>query len=219
MFRLKTDYYKLVSVNLFIFLGLLVLPFWTWAATLTVVDGYDEKAEKTLEQEGKTYMVQTSDNEWWPTEFDFYTAYRFSNVSIPSGAAITSVVIHVEHWEEESFSASGLQWKVGTGWPNSSTVWGTKASVPIRGGEGSETTDTWDVTSFVNTAVRVNDMELYIGNNDVANEKKTLTDYIYAEVTWTTGPPNQPPVADSQSVTTAEDTPVAITLTGSDPEH
>jgi carboxypeptidase T len=34
----------------------------------------------------------------------------------------------------------------------------------------------------------------------------------------TTGPANQPPTADPQSLTTAEDTALAITLTGSDPE-
>lgn len=45
------------------------------------------------------------------------------------------------------------------------------------------TNNSWDVTAYVNTASRVNSLELYIGNNE-RNGKKTKTDYVYVVVEW-----------------------------------
>lgn len=184
------------------------------SATLTVVDGYDQKMAKTLKQEGKTYVVQTSDNQRWETEFGYYTSYEFKDISLPAGATISSVVIYVEHYEEEKFTKGKLEWKIGTGWPNNPVVW-AQTNPPVREGEWNETTDSWDVSSFVNTPEKLNSMELQIKNNDNVAERKTLVDHIYAEVSWTT---NQPPVANPQSVTTSEDTSIVIILSGSDPD-
>ncbi|MFQ5968526.1 MAG: Ig-like domain-containing protein [Acidimicrobiia bacterium] len=184
------------------------------SATLTVTDGYDQKNETTLLQEGKVYVLQASDDDWWETEDAFFTSYQFSDAAVPAGATITSVVIQVEHWEEKGFKGS-VRWQAGTGWPASPQVWATNDSVPLRKGESNETQDSGDVTAAVNTPARINALELLVVNNGT-NGKKTLVDYISVYVSWTTAPTNQPPVADPQSATTAEDTPKAITLTGSD---
>ena len=149
--------------------------------TLTVADGYDEKNAKTLEQDGKTYTVQSSDNDWSPTEAGFYTSFQLSDASIPAGSTITSVVVNVEHWEESDLTGN-IEWKMGTGWPGGATEWGNTTS-PLRLGDSSEATDSWDVTSLVNTPTRVNDMELVIQNNST-NGKKTNADYIYVVVQW-----------------------------------
>lgn len=152
-------------------------------ANLIVIDGYDEKNVKTLEEMDKTYMVQTSDDDWWEIEAGFYTSFEFSDVSIPGGATITSVIIHVEHYEESGFQGN-VEWKVGTGWPSSPAEWGSTTSIPLRKGEGNEATDSWDVTSFVDTPTKVNALELCITNNS-SNGKKTKEDYIWSEVTYT----------------------------------
>jgi len=169
------------------------------SAILTVVDGFDEKNSETLKKKGKTSVVQASDNDWWETEYGFYTSYELSNENIPTGSTIVSAVLYVEHFEEESFTNGALEWGIGTGWPNSPTVWGS-TNPQIRQGEGNEFADSWDVTSFVDTPEKVNSMELLIKNNDNVNGKKTLVDHIYVEVTWSTGPPpppNQSPIANA----------------------
>ena len=159
------------------------VPLFELKATLTVLDGYDEKNDKTLEEVTQTFLVQTSDDQWMLTEDTFYVSYEFSNAAIPANAIITSAVIHVEHHEEDAFTGS-VQWKVGTGWGRGGpqTEWGNSTPT-LRVGVGSETEDTWDVTAFVNTPTRVNDMELVIQNN-TTNGKKTNADYIYAIVQW-----------------------------------
>jgi hypothetical protein len=132
--------------------------------TLTIADGYDEKDKKTLLADGKTGVVQASNDSWWETGFDSYTSYDFSDVSIPAGATIASVVINVEHFEEERFSSGKLQWGIGTGWPGNPVVW-TSTEAPVREGQRNEAIDSWDVTNFV-------------------GKRKTLVNYIYAVVKW-----------------------------------
>lgn len=149
-------------------------------ATLTVVDGYDEQSAATLIDGGSLFLVQTSDNDWLQQDTPFYVSYQFSNVTIPAGATITSVAILVEHWEAGGFSGP-LLWKVGTGWPSSPTEWGN-TTPPINKPKNAEATDSWDVTSLVNTPARVNDMELVIQNSD--SGKTSNQDYIYAVVEW-----------------------------------
>ena len=185
--------------------------------TLTVVDGYDEKEETTLEQEGKTSVLQASDNEWWPTEEDYFTAFEFSDVSIPTDATITSVIVEVEHWEESGYQGS-VEWAVGTGWPNSPTVWGSNTSVPLRKGEQSEAKDSWDVTSLVSDAARVDALEVRI-QNGASDGRKTLTDHLSVVVEYSIGPVNAAPEADDGTAITSEDTAIEVTLAASDPEE
>ena len=182
---------------------------------ITIVDGYDEKNQKTLEQLGTTSTVQTSDDVRWVTEKRYYSSYVFSDIVFPSGANIDSVLIYVEHHEDRGFITGNLQWSVGSGWPSTPIVWGSQTA-PLHFGRNEETVDVWDVTSYVDSTTKLNSMELNVQNNDA--KKKTKVDHIYAVVLYSTGPPNEPPVADPQSVITAEETPSAIILTGSDPE-
>ena len=147
----------------------------------TVANGYDEKEDKTLEETGKTYVVQASDNEWADIDSGYSVSYQFHTPTVPAGATIMSVKIYVEHWEESDFAGS-VRWKVGTGWPGSPTVWASADSM-LHIGEGGEDEDFWDVTGVVNTPARVNDMELLVQNNS-SNGKKTKLDYVYAEVKW-----------------------------------
>jgi hypothetical protein len=151
--------------------------------TLTIADGYDEKGQKKLLANGKAGVVQASDNAWWETEYDSCTSYDFSDVPIPAGAVITSVVIYVEHFEEEQFSSGELQWSIGTGWPSNPVVWAS-ADAPVRKGQCNEAIDSWDVTSFVDTPEKINSLQLQIKNNDNVAKRKTLVDYIYAVVKW-----------------------------------
>ena len=158
------------------------VPDFVKQATLTVLDGWDNKNADTLVNLGKETLVQSSDNTRLETEAGstFWTSYQFSDLSLSASSTITSVVIYVEHYEETDFTGS-VTWRVGTGWPPG-TEWGnTTATNQI--GEVSEATESWDVTSLVNTPTRVDQMELVIENN-ATNGKKTFSDYIYAVVQW-----------------------------------
>ena len=65
--------------------------------------------------------------------------------------------------------------------PKTSSRSSTTASIHL--GEGSETEDSWNVTSIITTIAEIDSLELKIQNNDGAG-KKTKIDYIYAEVEW-----------------------------------
>ncbi|NIS54697.1 MAG: hypothetical protein GWN94_27000, partial [Phycisphaerae bacterium] len=99
------------------------------------------------------------------------------------GAVITNVTVHCEHYEEPGFGSGDLEWNVGTNWPSSPTTWGTLSPAPVNIKERNETTNSWDVTSYVNSTTRVNDLEFRIKNN--SGNKKSIQDYIYVTVEWT----------------------------------
>jgi len=130
-----------------------------------------------LEEDGKTYTVQSSDDERWATESKYYTSYEFSDIFIPTGATLVKVEIFVEHYEEDDFGDGNLVWE----------VIGSDSILPsINTGEGNELEDP---TPFLITSLtlgQLNSTELKITNNDHNGDgKKTLVDYIYAVVTWT----------------------------------
>jgi len=126
--------------------------------------------------------VTTSNNDWWQVDKNSYITAQMSNISFPAGAVIDSVKIHVEHYEENGFGSNNLEWKVGTGWPSGATTWGTLANPPVHTGEGNEATDIWDVTAFVDTTQKLNDLELHYWNQ--GNNKKTNVDRIHVVVDW-----------------------------------
>ncbi|NIU54973.1 MAG: hypothetical protein GWN67_00790 [Phycisphaerae bacterium] len=148
--------------------------------TIVVVDGWCSKNGKTFQDDGKVYIFTSSDNDYWDVEKNEYISLEFSNISFGAGAVITSVTVHCEHHEESGFSSGNIEWNVGTGWPSGATTWGTNTSVPAH---TSDQTDSWDVTSYVNSTTRVNDLEFRIKNND--NDKKIKPDYVYVTVEWT----------------------------------
>ena len=152
-------------------------------ATLTVLDGYNQKNKKTLSADGKTNIVQYSDDERWETGFGSYTSYDFSDASIPAGVAITSVVVFVEHFEEERFAQGKLEWAVGTGWPTKPVVWAV-INAPVHEGQSHEAIDAWDVTNIVDTREKINSLQLQVKNNNNVINRKTLIDYVYVVVEW-----------------------------------
>jgi cellulose biosynthesis protein BcsQ len=153
-------------------------------ATLTVVDGYDQRSRRKLSADRKTDVVQASDNDRLETMSGSRTCYDFSDVTIPPGATIKSVVLYVEHFEEPQFTSGKLRWEVGTGWPGKKpTVWASTRA-PVHKGEQNEAVGSWDITSFANTPGKLRQLQLQINNSDNASKKKALVDYIYAEVEW-----------------------------------
>jgi hypothetical protein len=115
------------------------------------------------------------------TNFGSYIHYDFSDLSIPTDAKITSVVVFVEHFEEEGFAKGKLKWAVGTGWPTKPVVW-AELNAPVYEGESNEAVDSWDVTSVVDTREKINSLQLQVENNDAAAHRKTLIDYTYVVV-------------------------------------
>ena len=152
-------------------------------ATLTIVDGYDQRSRKTLSTDGKTDSVKVSDDKRQEILAGSYISYNFSGVSIPAGATVASVVVYVEHFEEEQFILGKMQWHIGTGWPKAPTIW-ISTDAPVRKGQENEAVDSWDITSFVNTSEKVGSLQLQIMNNDTASRKKALVNYVYAVVEW-----------------------------------
>jgi hypothetical protein len=138
---------------------------------------------KILSVADKSIVVQASDNDRRETDSGLYTSYDFSNVYIPEGAKISSVVVYVEHFEQEEFPEGKLQWTAGTGWPNNPMAWAS-INAPVYSGETNESTDLWDVTSFVDTPEKVNSLQFRVTNNDDVAKRKTSVDYIYAVVEW-----------------------------------
>jgi len=72
--------------------------------TLTVTDCFYQKGKEKLSAKDKVPVVQTNDDDRLETEPRSYTCYRFSDPSIPEGAAVVSVVVFVEHFEDPSFT-------------------------------------------------------------------------------------------------------------------
>jgi hypothetical protein len=151
--------------------------------TLTVAKCYNQTNTKALSEDDKSTFVQASDNNRWETGAGSYTNYDFCDASIPSGAKIMSVVVYVEHFEEQQFPQGKLIWYAGTGWPAKSEVWAS-ATAPVRLGQENEATDSWDITSSVDTPEKVNSLQMQVKNIVNAAQIKTSADYIYAVVKW-----------------------------------
>jgi hypothetical protein len=142
-----------------------------------------ENGRNILSIADKNIAVQASDNDRRETDSGLYTSYDFSDVYIPAGAKITSVVVYVEHFEQEEFPEGKLQWTAGTGWPDNPMIWAS-INAPVYAGEPNESTDLWDLTSLVDTPEKVNSLQLQIKNNDDVAKRKTSVNYIYAVVEW-----------------------------------
>ncbi len=152
-------------------------------AKLIPLDGYNQRNRKTLSADGKTELVRSSDDNRLVTSYGSYTSYDFSNVSIPGDALIKSVVIYIEHCEEERFASGKLEWSVGKGWPTKPVVWAS-IKAPVHEEESHEAVDSWDITSLVDTREKLNSLQLQVKNNDNVARRKTLIDYIYVLVEW-----------------------------------
>ena len=152
-------------------------------APSSTVEEPAKTGRKILPVADKSIVVQASDNDRRETDSGLYTSYDFSDVYIPEGARISSVVVYVEHFEQEEFPEGKLQWTAGTGWPNNPMVWAS-INAPVYAGEPNESTDLWDLTSLVDTPEKVNSLQFQVKNNDDIAKRKTSVDYIYAVVEW-----------------------------------
>jgi hypothetical protein len=150
---------------------------------LTVEDGYDAVKDKKLSEENKLYFVLSSDNKFIETGAHSSIFFDFSDASIPEGGEIISVVVFVEHFEDEQFPFGKLQWNIGSGWPDEPVVW-KSINAPVRDGQRNKSTDSWDITSIVNTSEKVDRLQFQIANNSNIAGRKTSLDYIYIIVRW-----------------------------------
>ncbi len=148
------------------------LPSAPATTALNIADDSEQKVKKILLLADKSDVVQTSDDSRGEIDSGLYTSYDFSDVSIPAGAEIASVIVYVEHFEQEGFPDGKLQWNAGTGWPSNPVVWASM-NAPVHEGELNEATDLWDVTSFVDTPEKVNSLQLQVKNNDDIAKRKT----------------------------------------------
>jgi hypothetical protein len=153
------------------------------AATLTVADAYDHNARRRLSADGRIEAIKASDDKRIECGYGSTISYDFSEVSLPPGAKIAKVMLYVEHYEDEGFPLGKLKWEVGKGWPDKPTVWFT-GNARINNGKGKEATDSWDITSFGNTAEKVNALQLRIQNTDSISGRKTFVNHIRMLVEW-----------------------------------
>jgi len=150
--------------------------------TLTVANCFNQIGGETLSARDRVNLVEAGDDKWIQTEPRAYTCYEFKDAAIPAGASIISVMVHVEHFEEQSFGDGRLRWTLGTGWPDKPVVW-TSINAPVREGSKNEARDSWDATSSVDTPERVNSLALQVANDAEAG-RKTSVDLVYAVVKW-----------------------------------
>jgi hypothetical protein len=153
---------------------------------LEVLNGYSQRSRKTLSADGKVNLVQFSDNNRLEINFGSFISYNFSDevseiLPVPPNAQIRSVVIFIEHFEQERFAQGKLEWSIGIGWPFRRNVWAS-IKAPVHIGEFNEAVDSWDITSLVDTNEKINSFQLEVKNNNNINSK-TLIDNIYVVVT------------------------------------
>lgn len=176
--------------------------------TLTVTDGYDEKRDKTLVEDGnRQNSVRTSDNKRLEVEAGYYIAFQFDH-TVPAGVTIQSVKVNVEHHEEDKLSPS-INWGVVVWPPGQSqpsvyqTITLTPTSSPgLLYGDKKEATAEWDVSAWIDSAEEANDFWFFV-QNDSTNGKKTRLDHIYVVVTYS------PPSA-SATITSAPTTEATV---------
>ena len=174
------DYSVSGDANGLIFLAQNALGGIPQTVTLQVTDGWDESLQKLLSDDGKVYVVQTSDDDRWTVSTGSFTSFEFDQ-NVPAGSIIQSVKVYVEHHEEGGITPNSIVWEVGTGSLQSPTVLGS-TNPTILEGEESEATVEWDVTTWIDTPGKANDLKVVVRNND--SSKKSMIDHVYVEVTY-----------------------------------
>jgi len=127
--------------------------------------------------------VHQSDDDRYQTTALSDCCYEFTDATIPIGSKITSVVMYIEHFEDKGFPPGKLAWMIGTGWPANPTMW-VSMKAPLREEARWESTDSWDVSTFVDTPEKVNAMQLRIENGCKGEPKASFVDYVYVVVEW-----------------------------------
>jgi hypothetical protein len=150
--------------------------------TLTVTEGWDSKNGQTLSSLGLLDEVQASDNNRYNIDKGKWGSFQFTTVSFPGTATIQSVQIFIEHHEESGVDTGTIVWKAGQGTIQSPTTLITMTPA-LRIGSAAEGTDTFDVSSVIDTTTEVNNLILKIENNDDSN--RTRIDYVYVIIKYT----------------------------------
>jgi hypothetical protein len=138
---------------------------------------------KSESSKSKIAIFQESDDQQYKIDAGSYVSFDFSDASIPAGAKIASIVLYIEHYESSYFPVGRSQWEIGTGWPKSEKVWAS-IKAPVREEQSNEATDSWDITSIVDTSEKIDSFQLQIKNNSKMAGKSTFVDNIYAIVHW-----------------------------------
>jgi VCBS repeat-containing protein len=152
-------------------------------AKISPRDGYYQRTRKTLSADGKTQLVRSSDDSRFVTSYGSYTSFDFSYVTVPNDVMIKSVIVYIEHYEDERFTSGKLEWAVGTGWPKKPVVWAS-LKAPLHEQKSYESVDSWDITSLIDSREKLNSLQLQIKNSDLVGRKQTMIDYIYLVVEW-----------------------------------
>jgi len=150
--------------------------------TREVTDGYDTKLGKLLSEDKKVYPIISADNDHWQVEAGATTTLQFEG-GVPAGATIRRVVIFVRHYEEKDIGRSPLVWKVGGGSVRNATVFGTTTPAVFIDKEAEQRAE-WDVTRWITTPARANDLKFVIQNKSPQG-KKSYVNNVYVWVDHT----------------------------------
>ena len=138
-------------------------------------NGWDEKNRTTLLQTGALDFVKTGDGISYEVSAGYYVSLEFEN--IPKDSTVMAVKLHATYDEEAGFAPGAALWQVGVGTLTSPIV-----AMEMRP-EGFGNTLTWDLTPWVRTATRVNDLMLTVRNLDPLG-KKVFVDQASLEITY-----------------------------------
>ena len=140
-----------------------------------------------------------------------YLEFQFAP-SIPANATITNVTITHEFRRTGALTASKLEIYNGSNFTDKPLTVGTI---------NVDHTDVVNITSVVPTIDKLSGLKVrFLAYRDVGGTTQTSHDWISLGVAYTLPvPPNTAPVVTAQSITTAVDTPILITLSGTDAEN
>ncbi len=158
-----------------------VVPTPSKIATLTVTDGYDQNGRSVFSGNQDVNLVMTSDNKYLEIKPNSSIAFDLSNILLPSDTKIVSLVVFIEHYEQDSFPKGFEKWSIGQDWPGQEDVWFTLES-PVHQGQTNDSMDSWDAASFVDNPRKLNNMQLQIKNDD--SMSSIFLDYIYVLAQW-----------------------------------
>ncbi len=148
---------------------------------LNVEDLYNPQATQKMSSAGLKDALSNVDEKIIEVPASGSVSFDFSDIAIPQGGKIASLVIFVEHFEDENFPAGQLRWSVGTGWPNSPTIY-SSIDAPVRSGRQNKNDESWDITSLCSTVAQINSLQLLMQNK--GSTAKSYVDKIYAVVLW-----------------------------------
>ena len=149
---------------------------------MNVENCYSSETKERLPKNEIAYIQQSNDK-WIEIPGNTFVYFSFSDTSIPAGATIGSVVLNIEHYEDERFPAGKLQWNIGTNWFDKPDIWNS-IDTPIHEGKENESSDSWDITSIVDSTEKLETFQLQINNTNNVKGQKTYIDNISIVINW-----------------------------------